>query len=167
MCKNWCVWCGRPQNARFKNPVYVNCDPVVDLGSPTGHMPKLVCLVWPAPKCLIQKSSIKYVNCCPLVNLMVNLNLFVHFQNIWLFSVWVYWYTLKPLIGILSKTGFTDTILTQKSSTPSTSPLCPYSPPPVNKSLWCASWRPFAHLIKACVCCGGLSGPIFRRRSGI
>ena len=56
--QNWCVCCGRPLNAPTKNPVYVKCGPVVELGSPTGHVQKLVCLVWPAPKCPIKKSSI-------------------------------------------------------------------------------------------------------------
>ena len=47
-----------PEGRCFENPLYVNCGLVVGLGSPTGHMPKLVCLVRPAPKFLIKKSSI-------------------------------------------------------------------------------------------------------------
>ena len=58
ICKNWCVWCGRPNNAQLKKSVYVNYASIVSLWSPTGHMPKLVCLVWPAQKFPIQKSSI-------------------------------------------------------------------------------------------------------------
>ena len=47
-----------PKMPNSKNSVCVNCSPVVAPGSLTGHMQKLVCLVWPAQKCPIKKISI-------------------------------------------------------------------------------------------------------------